>query len=160
MELFLDIFSGIDFTDSRVQIFSVVFVAVIFLTVLVIFFVFKIFIPKSKMRDIETINSAIIRLEKLMLFDRVVLISSASIAIIIAILHLVKVIDVFQLPFPFCLLFQTERVYHMSLLTAKNIRFLIATFLHFITANDSCNNFVNKHSQVRITDSGRFILCR
>ena len=100
MELFLDIFSGIDFTDSRVQIFSVVFVAVIFLTVLVIFFVFKIFIPKSKMRDIETINSAIIRIEKLMLFDRVVLISSSSIAIIVAVLHLAKVIDVFQLPFP------------------------------------------------------------
>ena len=100
MGLFGDIFSGVDFTDFGVQFFSIVFVAAIFLMVLLIFFSFKIFIPKSKMQDVETIDKAIIRLEKLMLFDRIVLILSTSIVIIIAILHFTKAIDVFQLPFP------------------------------------------------------------
>ena|GEM_PF-3230964 len=99
MRLFSDAFGGIDFSDSGVRLFFAVFIVVVFFSVLLVFFVFKLFIPKSKMQDIEAIERAIVRLERLMLFDRVMLVLSSGGFAALLILHFAKVIDIFHQPF-------------------------------------------------------------
>ena len=98
MKIIRDAFSGIDFTDSNVQILFGVITLLIFLIVFVIFVVFKLFIPKSKIQDEKTISKAIVRLKILIRIEKIILLASAVVAIVLLILHFTKITDVFQPP--------------------------------------------------------------
>lgn len=99
MELFSDLLGDVDFTDSRVKILFIAGFLLILLVVGGIFCAFKLFIPKSKMRDEQAIGNAINRLQKLMLFDKIALCVSVALLLILGALHFTKVIDLFQSPF-------------------------------------------------------------
>lgn len=94
-----NIFNGIDFMDSKVQSFFLFLILAIFLLVIAMFSIFKLFIPKSKMQNEETLDKAIHRLKKLMLFDKIVLCISVIIIIVSGYLYFTGRVDVSKTPF-------------------------------------------------------------
>ncbi|MDF9823959.1 heme/copper-type cytochrome/quinol oxidase subunit 2 [Breznakia sp. PF5-3] len=99
LKLLSEIFGEIDFMDSKVQFFFFFLGVVIFLFVIAIFLYFKLFISKSNKQDVESIDKAIIRLKKIMLFDKIVLFIVVIIIFVLGVLHFFELIDIYQYPF-------------------------------------------------------------
>lgn len=98
MASLIQIFDGIDFSDSKVQLFSLFFVFVIALTLSLIVLGFKLFIPKSKIKDSAALEVAIRRLRVIILFDRIMLIVLLMIAFLLLVMSTVFSVDIFESP--------------------------------------------------------------
>ena len=98
MDMFKRIFGEIDFSDTGVQALFVALVVLTALVVVTMFFVFKLVIPKSKLQDLESIDRAINRLERLMFFDKIILSIGIITALILAVLHVARLIDAWKTP--------------------------------------------------------------
>lgn len=99
MEPLWGIFRGIDISDSKVQTLFVALIFGIFLIVLAVFFVCRLFISRSKVQDVEAIDKAIRRLKRLILLDKIALCADALLIVLLGLLHSMSVIDVLCAPF-------------------------------------------------------------
>lgn len=99
MSVFSNLLRGVDFTNGRVIFILLGLFLLVFIIVFAIFILCKLWIPKSKLHDEQTILNAINQLEKIMRFDKAALFLCVTILLVFICLHFLNLIDIFQPPF-------------------------------------------------------------